>query len=75
LGRTQGPGLVCQAMRIDKALNGHDLMSETFYIAAQVDAEPLVVVKRPRIGIDYAKHWAKRHLRFYVKGSAFISRA
>ncbi|MGZ5227824.1 MAG: DNA-3-methyladenine glycosylase, partial [Burkholderiales bacterium] len=32
-GRTQGPGLLCKAMGIDKKLNGHDLLSDNFYIA------------------------------------------
>jgi DNA-3-methyladenine glycosylase len=27
-GRTQGPGLLCQAMDVDKRLNGHDLLSD-----------------------------------------------
>ena len=27
-GRTQGPGLLCRAMGIDKRLNAHDLLSE-----------------------------------------------
>jgi DNA-3-methyladenine glycosylase len=31
-------------------------------------------VKRPRIGVDYAGHWARRLLRFYVRGSPFISK-
>jgi len=31
-------------------------------------------VKRPRIGVDYAGHWARRLLRFYVKGNAFVSK-
>jgi DNA-3-methyladenine glycosylase len=73
-GRTQGPGLLCRAMQIDKRLNGHDLLSEDFYIAAAPRAEPLVIIKRPRIGVDYARHWARRQLRFYVNGSPFISR-
>ncbi|MHB8622132.1 MAG: DNA-3-methyladenine glycosylase [Sulfuricaulis sp.] len=72
--RTQGPGLLCQAMRIDKRFNGHDLISKNFYIAAPVKAEPLVIVKRPRVGVDYAGHWARRHLRFYIKGNPFVSR-
>ena len=29
-GRTQGPGLLCRAMRIDGQLNGHDLLSDDF---------------------------------------------
>jgi DNA-3-methyladenine glycosylase len=73
-GRTQGPGLLCRAMGIDKRLNGHDLLSDDFYIACPSEAERVVIVKRPRIGVDYARHWARRHLRFYVKGSPFISR-
>jgi DNA-3-methyladenine glycosylase len=73
-GRTQGPGLVCRAMGIDKKLNGYDLLSDDFYIAQIDGAEPLRVVKRPRIGVDYARHWAKRHLRFYIKGNPFVSR-
>jgi len=24
--------------------------------------------------VDYAKHWAKRLLRFYIKGNPFVSR-
>jgi DNA-3-methyladenine glycosylase len=73
-GRTQGPGLLCRAMNIDKRLNAHDLLSDDFYIAAQSNAEPSAIVKRPRIGVEYAKHWARRHLRFYFKGNRFVSR-
>ena len=73
-GRTQGPGLLCRAMHIDNRLNGHDLLSHDFYLAAPADCKPSVIVKRPRIGVDYAGHWAKRHLRFYLKGNPFISR-
>jgi len=34
----------------------------------------VVIVKRPRVGVDYARHWAKRHLRFYIKDNPFVSR-
>jgi DNA-3-methyladenine glycosylase len=73
-GRTQGPGLLCRAMNIDKRLNAHDLLSDDFYIAAQSNAQPSAIVKGPRIGVEYAKHWARRHLRFYFKGNQFVSR-
>jgi DNA-3-methyladenine glycosylase len=72
-GRTQGPGLLCRAMQIDRRLNAHDLLSDNFYIA-ELEAEKFSVIKRPRIGVDYAKHWARRHLRFYIKGNPFVSR-
>jgi DNA-3-methyladenine glycosylase len=73
-GRSCGPGLLCKAMKIDKQLNGHDLLSDDFFIAAPVNAELFKTVKGPRIGVDYAKHWARRHLRFYIKGNAHVSR-
>ena len=72
--RTQGPGLLCNAMGIDKRMNGHDLLSKDLYIADKSDTEPFTIVKRPRIGVDYAKHWARRHLRFYIKGNPFVSK-
>ncbi|HUI07102.1 MAG TPA: DNA-3-methyladenine glycosylase [Verrucomicrobiae bacterium] len=73
-GRTQGPGLLCQAMHIDKRLNAHDLLSDDFYVAPAPTPERFAVVKRPRVGVDYAGSWAKRHLRFYIKGNPFVSR-
>lgn len=73
-GRTCGPGLLCRAMKIDKALNGHDLLSDDFFIAAPETVEEIPIVKGPRIGVDYAKHWARRHLRFYLKGNPHVSR-
>jgi DNA-3-methyladenine glycosylase len=74
-GRTQGPGLLCRAMHIDQGRNGHDLLSDDFYVAAPPESEPFTIVKRPRVGVEYAKHWAKRHLRFYIKANPFVSRA
>ena len=73
-GRTQGPGLLCRAMQIDKRLNGHDLLSDEFYIAVPPKAEPVAIIKRSRIGVDYARHWARRQLRFYIRGNPFVSR-
>ena len=72
--RTQGPGLLCKALHIDKRLNGHDLQSPEFHIAAPTGEEKFTIVKRPRIGVDYAGHWAKRLLRFYIKGNRYISK-
>ncbi len=73
-GRTQGPGRLCKAMGIAKRLNGHDLLSDDFYIAAPPESGPLTVVRRPRVGVDYAGHWARRLLRFYIKGNPYVSR-
>lgn len=73
-GKTKGPGLLCNAMQIDKRLHGHDLESNDFYIAESQPQKPFIIVKKPRVGVDYAKHWAKRLLRFYIKGNPFVSK-
>jgi len=73
-GRTQGPGLLCRAMGIDRRLNGHDLLSDDFFVAGDEKPVGIQIVKRPRIGVEYARHWARRHLRFYIKGNPFVSR-
>ena len=52
----------------------HDLLSEDFFVADPGDAAPVRIVRRPRIGVDYAGHWARRLLRFYIAGNAFVSR-
>lgn len=73
-GRTQGPGLLCKSMEIDRSLNAHDLLSDDFYIADRLNNEQLVIVNRPRVGVAYAKHWQRRLLRFYIKGNPFVSK-
>ena len=73
-GRTAGPGLLCRAMGIDRRLNGRDLVGDELFIARPPRRERLVIVRRPRIGVDYAGAWARRLLRFYIKGNRFISR-
>lgn len=72
--RTQGPGLLCKAMDIDKRLHGHDLLSDDFFVTEPPEAEQFRIVKRPRIGVAYAKHWAKRLLRFYIKDNPYVSK-
>ena len=72
--KTNGPGLLCKAMHIDKRLNGHDLLSDDFFIAEPEEQKRFTIHKRRRIGVDYAAHWAKRLLRFYIKGNPYVSR-
>lgn len=73
-GRTQGPALLCQAMGIDRRHNGVDLLGGELYVERDEAAAPLRIVKRPRIGVDYAGAWAKRLLRFYIRDNPFVSR-
>jgi len=73
-GRTQGPGLLCKALGIDGRYHGHDLLSDDLFVSRPVEEPSIRIVKRPRIGVDYAGHWARRLLRFYIRGNAFVSR-
>lgn len=73
-GRTQGPGLLCRAMAIDRGLNGCDLLSSHLHIAEKHDEPPVRIARRPRIGVDYAGAWARRLLRFYDRDSSFVSK-
>lgn len=66
-----GPGKVCQALGIDKQLNGHDLRQAPLVLVLK-DAMPTEqIVQTTRVGITRAKDepW-----RFYVKGSPFVSK-
>lgn len=71
---TRGPGLVCRAMAIDRRLNGHDLESDDFFLAALPDAEPVAIARGPRIGVAYAGAWADEPLRFYISNNPFVSK-
>lgn len=71
---TKGPGLLCNAVGIDKRFNGHDLESDDFYVAEDGDRSSFAIVERPRIGVDYAGVWARKPLRYYMEGNAFISK-
>jgi DNA-3-methyladenine glycosylase len=74
-GRTQGPGLLCKAMHINKTLDEHDLLSDNFYVADIGDKQKVTIIKRPRIGVPYAGDWASKLLRFYIKDNKFVSKA
>lgn len=68
---TNGPGKTCQALGIDKQLNGHDLHKSPLVLILK---EPLLtteVAQAMRVGISEAKD---KLWRFYVKGSPFISK-
>ena len=73
-GRTAGPGLLCRAFELDRRHDGLDLLGETLFVATRPPGRLPAIVARPRIGVDYAGQWAKRLLRFYLKGNPHVSR-
>jgi len=75
-GRASGPALLCRAMGIDGRHNGHDLVGgELTLRPPEGRPAPFAIVRRPRVGVDYAgPRWAGRLLRFYIRGNRFVSR-
>jgi DNA-3-methyladenine glycosylase len=69
-----GPGLLCRALRIDRALDGHDLRHEPLWIAEPRDRPRFAIDRRRRVGVDYAGAWARRLLRFSIRDNRFVSR-
>jgi DNA-3-methyladenine glycosylase len=72
--RTNGPGLLSRAMGIDSRVNGHDLLSDNFFIAPPPAPESFEIVATPRIGVAYSGSWAHELLRFYIKENRFVSK-
>lgn len=68
---TNGPAKLCQALAIDKRLNGHDLQKLPLRLIIRPELTDEIVVST-RIGISQArdKPW-----RFYIKNNHYVSRS
>ncbi len=65
-----GPGKLCQALAVDRKLNGIDLASSSdMWIEERAPREkPEGEIERtPRIGVAYAGEWAAAPLRFVLR--------
>lgn len=66
-----GPGSFCQAMGIDRSLNGADLTGDIIWIEDRGVVIPdSEILSGPRIGVDYAGEDAKLPYRFWVDGKS-----
>jgi DNA-3-methyladenine glycosylase len=72
--RTNGPGLLCRAMNIDRRLNGADLCGGVLWIEQPARMKRPRIVRTTRIGVDYAGDWAQRPWRFLDGDSPYISK-
>ena len=68
-----GPGKLCQALDIDRALNGVALDSRQLSILPAEDAVAEIAIGS-RIGIDYAGDAAHWPLRFAWRDNPHVSR-
>lgn len=71
--RTSGPGLLCRAMRIDRRLNGADLLGGELWLERPARRQLLRIGRSPRIGVEYAGEWAARPWRFFDRASCYVS--
>jgi DNA-3-methyladenine glycosylase len=68
-----GPAKLTQALGIDRSLDGVDLVSgERLYVVRGRADAPVGV--SARIGVAYARGWAKKPLRFFLRGNPNVSR-
>jgi DNA-3-methyladenine glycosylase len=69
---TNGPGKLCQAMKITRELNGTDFIDDGVLSIHNYESRvPIEIKATPRVGITRA---SRRLWRYYVKGNRFVSR-
>jgi len=74
--RSFGPGLLCRALHVDRALNGADLLGDTLWLErAPPRTPPARIARATRIGVGYAGEWAARRWRFFDADSPYVSTA
>jgi DNA-3-methyladenine glycosylase len=68
---TNGPAKFCQAYRIDRSWNGHDLTKKPLVLDLLPPLPQETIVQTTRIGITQAKDvpW-----RFYIKDNPYVSK-
>ncbi len=69
---TNGPGKLTQALRIDKTLNGEDLIKSKRLFLARGESESINVGSSSRIGIRSGLEY---RWRYFIGGNQFVSRA
>jgi len=64
-----GPGKLTKAMNIDKSFNGVkiDPASKLWIEDRGIEVKESDIIKKPRIGVDYAGKWAKKPYRFLIR--------
>ncbi len=72
---TNGPGKLSQALKIDKSLDGCDLVKSNQLYLLNNEVDDFIIEKVPRVNIDYAEEYKDKKWRFYIKGNKFISKS
>lgn len=69
-----GPGRLCRAYRVDRALDGASLLGGRLWLEEGEPPSPGEIERTARVGIDYAGWWARRRYRFIISGHPELSR-
>lgn len=69
---TNGPGKLCNALLIDKNLNGEDLCYNKLYIE-EANNNKFNIISTKRVGIDYAEEAKDYPWRFYIEDNKYVS--
>ncbi len=68
-----GPGKLCKWLKLDKSFDTEDLVySKRIWIEDSFEKGKIACSER--IGINYAEEWARKPLRFFLKGSPCLSK-
>lgn len=71
---TNGPGRLCKALGVDRNDYGQDLCGDQIYLLDGGLSDGEHIGQSARIGVEYAKEWALKPLRFYIENNAFVSK-
>ena len=69
---TNGPAKLCQALAIDKALNGHNLALSPLQLEVKPTVHSGEFIQTTRIGLSKG---ADVPWRFYIRGNPYVSRS
>jgi DNA-3-methyladenine glycosylase len=69
-----GPGKICQAMDIDKRLDGESLHGDTLWLTGRdIEVRDADIAVSPRIGVENSGEAAPWPLRFFLRGNRYVS--
>ncbi|MHC4994358.1 MAG: DNA-3-methyladenine glycosylase [Planctomycetota bacterium] len=69
-----GPAKLCQALAIDRQLDGLDLTTDTrLWIEKAPPVSHNNIATSARIGVQYAGDWADKPLRFFIRDNPHVS--
>lgn len=75
--KTDGPGKLCKAFRIDKNINAAPAFGPKIELWIEdrgIKLESNQIKKMPRVGVDYAKEYKNKLWRFYIKNNNYVSK-